>query len=288
MSKFADKLRSGGSPTKDDWLEHLLEVHRAQPGFTAQAFSELRAHDGKSTYDWLAATIPLGFNGSVLDLACGNGALTAHILARSSHKARVFALDLSREELALARDAIHDARAIWIEGLADRMPFADGDFDFVLCHLALMVMNPIAPVIAEIKRVLKPCGVVAGIVPAALDDDFMLLVQKHCMEFIAQQLPAYRTAETGDRRMGSAKGLAELLCDFENFSTREIHLKVSTSPEGVWKIIAAMYFVTLLAESERLVLRQKVIELAKRHAGAAREVHFELQMRSFQARLPAD
>jgi SAM-dependent methyltransferase len=45
------------------------------------------------------------------------------------------------------------------------MSLPDASVDAVLCHLALMLFEPVGPVLAEIGRILRPGGMLAAVVP---------------------------------------------------------------------------------------------------------------------------
>ncbi len=75
----------------------------------------------------------------------------------------VIGVDLSAEELALAAGR---GEGPWVRGDALRLPFRDGSVDAVTSSLGLVVVQPLTGVVAEIARVLRPGGVLAGIAPA--------------------------------------------------------------------------------------------------------------------------
>ena len=55
--------------------------------------------------------------------------------------------------------AAREGRAIeWRQGAAERLPFADGEFDLVTCQFALMFFTDRAAALAEMARVLRPGG----------------------------------------------------------------------------------------------------------------------------------
>lgn len=97
----------------------------------------------------------------VLDVGCGTGvaALTARRLG-----AHVTGLDLTPELLARAKEhadaaGYHDA--VWKEGDAETMPFADESFDVVLSQWGHMFAPRPEVVTREMLRVLRPGGVIA-------------------------------------------------------------------------------------------------------------------------------
>ena len=95
----------------------------------------------------------------VLDIGCGTGTLTI-ATAGALPQARVVGLDGDRKVLDLARRKAGSERVEWLEGLADELPFADGEVDAVMTslvfhHLPLAVKRA---ALTEIRRVLRPGG----------------------------------------------------------------------------------------------------------------------------------
>lgn len=91
---------------------------------------------------------------TVLDLACGQGFFTKHLLTQSSH---VVASDLSPSLVEIA--AKKNPKAIVHVADAAKLTFAkNASFDAVICMLALQNMQDITKVFAEVARVLKPNG----------------------------------------------------------------------------------------------------------------------------------
>jgi SAM-dependent methyltransferase len=93
----------------------------------------------------------------VLDLGCGHG-MAAVVLARRG--ARVTALDLSRGYLdeACRRAGANAVHVDFVQGDAERLPFADGSFDAVWANAVLHHLDP-SIAAGELRRVLRPGGV---------------------------------------------------------------------------------------------------------------------------------
>jgi SAM-dependent methyltransferase len=103
--------------------------HAAHAGITARVYAR------GGSYARLAARA----SGRVLDLGCGDACLGT------------VGIDVSRDELQRG----HGPR---VQGRAQVLPFRDGAFDHVVSHLAFMLMDDIARVVAELHRVLVPGG----------------------------------------------------------------------------------------------------------------------------------
>jgi SAM-dependent methyltransferase len=96
----------------------------------------------------------------VLDVACGTGvvAITAARLG-----ATVTALDLTPQLLERAKEnaCLAQVQVEWHEGDAEKLPFADGQFDAVLSQFGHIFAPRPEVAIAEMLRVLKPGGTIA-------------------------------------------------------------------------------------------------------------------------------
>ena len=102
----------------------------------------------------------LGEAGEALDLGCGDGRLTAELHARS-----VTGADVSDVALERARRRLPGARFVRIEPDAP-LPFADGEFDLVLCTETIEHVRDVQLLLSELRRVLRPGGELALTTPA--------------------------------------------------------------------------------------------------------------------------
>jgi ubiquinone/menaquinone biosynthesis C-methylase UbiE len=92
----------------------------------------------------------------VLDLCCGSGQATQVLVKYSQN---VTGLDASPLSLKRARHNVPQAE--YVEAFAEKMPFADNEFDVVHTSVALheMQSGQLRQIIKEVYRVLKPGGV---------------------------------------------------------------------------------------------------------------------------------
>ncbi|MFJ8162150.1 methyltransferase domain-containing protein [Streptomyces sp. NPDC096136] len=91
----------------------------------------------------------------ILDAGCGAGPLSAALRDRG---ALVTGLDASSGMLDLARRRLGDDVPLYLADLGDRLPFEDGAFDDVVASLVLHYLEDWDPVLAEVRRVLRPGG----------------------------------------------------------------------------------------------------------------------------------
>jgi ubiquinone/menaquinone biosynthesis C-methylase UbiE len=97
----------------------------------------------------------------VLDVGCGTGSLTFSIVDRSNI-ASVEAIDFEEQFVAALNQRNTDSRITARQGDACTLPFNDNQFDRALSLLVLHFVPDAAKAINEMRRVVKPGGVVAA------------------------------------------------------------------------------------------------------------------------------
>ena len=129
----------------------------------SQGFTGPRSYDeeiGPYTFapfaQELAACLPQGFAGDVLELACGTGLVTRALRRRMAPAARLVATDLSPVMLAYAREQLQGEAIEWREADALRLPFDDASFDALACGFGLMFLPDRLGALREWRRVLRP------------------------------------------------------------------------------------------------------------------------------------
>ena len=100
----------------------------------------------------------------VLDVATGTGMVAQELVRR--YGCTVVGLDQSPEMLGaararLARDPALAARVTLVEGEAERLPFAEAEFDHLTFTYLLRYVEDPAATLAELARVVRPGGRVA-------------------------------------------------------------------------------------------------------------------------------
>ena len=133
----------------------------------------------------------------VLDVGCGTGELLRMVGERFPETTRT-GLDLSAEMLSVARHKLGEGVEL-VQGDAERLPFADGDFDVVLCCDSFHHYPNPAAVIAEVSRVLEFGGVFL------LGDIWLPLPGRLVMN------PFLRWSREGDVKIYSRREITDLL-----------------------------------------------------------------------------
>ena len=98
-----------------------------------------------------------------LDVGCGSGALTETVLAEAD-PASIEGVDTSEAFVAYAASRVTDPRASFAVADALALDRPDGAFDAVASSLVLNFLPDPARGVAEMRRVVRPGGVVAGYV----------------------------------------------------------------------------------------------------------------------------
>jgi ubiquinone/menaquinone biosynthesis C-methylase UbiE len=100
----------------------------------------------------------------VLDLASGSGEPALTLAKTVEPNGHVIATDLVPAMLAIAEDNARDqalTNMAFKQADAELLPFADQSFDVVTCRFGVMFFPNVGKALKEIKRVLKPGGLVA-------------------------------------------------------------------------------------------------------------------------------
>lgn len=95
----------------------------------------------------------------ILEVAAGTGVVTRALASLANERLSIVATDLNQAMLDEAA-ALGTARPVrWQQADAMALPFADGEFDTVVCQFGAMFFPDKAKAFAEARRVLRPGGV---------------------------------------------------------------------------------------------------------------------------------
>ena len=95
----------------------------------------------------------------VLEIAAGTGVVTRHLASVLPEDVAIVATDLNRPMLAMAVEIGTSRPVAWHQADAMRLPFEDAQFDAVVCQFGVMFFPDKPQVFSEVRRVLRPGGV---------------------------------------------------------------------------------------------------------------------------------
>ncbi|MEM6649896.1 MAG: class I SAM-dependent methyltransferase [Pseudomonadota bacterium] len=208
----------------------------------------------------------------VLDLACGSGVLLDLCHTRFANLTSLMGVDMSADELALARERLGGKDVVLHEALAQNLKFAPPQsVDAVLCHWALTLMDPVEPVLEEIDRILSPGGVFSAVVdgdPAAAPG--YEAVNDLIFQYVREELPTYGDQDLGDPRTRTPETLATLansVFDTANVSVETSVFSLQGAPEVVAKEAAGFFYAAfVLPAPARAQLLEELAELLQKNA----------------------
>lgn len=104
--------------------------------------------------------LELSPNSCVLDLGCGTGSDSFHIIPHLGSEGKLFALDLSSSMLEIAKMKLANSqdKIEYFQGNASYLPFEDDTFDALLHFGGLNEFSEISKAITEMTRVVRPGG----------------------------------------------------------------------------------------------------------------------------------
>ena len=125
----------------------------------------LRLLDRRSAQSHAAHLLPhLKRGHRVLDFGCGPGTITVG-LAKAVEPGEVHGIDREESQIDLARSAAqaggHGNVTFHVGDVTD-LPFEDDSFDAAHCHAVLMHVPDTPAVLSEVRRVLKPGGIISS------------------------------------------------------------------------------------------------------------------------------
>jgi len=127
-----------------------------QFGPRANAYVESAVHSQGQDLADLAALAARRAPGHAIDLGCGGGHVT---YTMAPHAAKVTAADLSADMLAAVAATAQSRGLTNVETVrtsAEKLPFADGAFDFLGCRYSAHHWQDVEAGLREARRVLKP------------------------------------------------------------------------------------------------------------------------------------
>jgi ubiquinone/menaquinone biosynthesis C-methylase UbiE len=124
----------------------------------------LRSHRWRTAENSAAFLLPHLSNGlSILDVGCGPGNITAELASRVG-SGEVIGIDVAAEVIAVAKSEFESSERENLSfsvGDVYELGFSEGRFDVVYAHQVLQHLSDPVAALAEMRRVLKPGGLLA-------------------------------------------------------------------------------------------------------------------------------
>ena len=283
-SAWIENLANNQKPDGEALLTHLRTVHKNYTGFTEKCPSICCDSSGRNSYEWLAEIVPNTDGTRVLDLACGSG-LLLKILYDRNKNFRLKGVDMCPEELALAKARLPNGVVDLFELKAQNLSaIDDNSMDFVLCHWALTLMNPITPVLNEVNRVLSSGGRFVALVDGPMNAAPKYSDVHNCIyRFVQAQIPKYGEIDLGDPRIRSTNRSKNLLQ--KSFPNAEVNIETSVvSMEGpvteVAETAAGFFYASFIlpTETRRIMLSElsNVLAISKESEDPKRQGRFSM------------
>ncbi|CAN5256596.1 methyltransferase domain-containing protein [soil metagenome] len=95
---------------------------------------------------------------NILELACGTGRVTNHLLSILTEESALTASDLNPDMIAVAKRKINSNKVNWQVVNAQEMPFERESFDLVVCQFGVMFFPDKPAAFAGIYNVIKQGG----------------------------------------------------------------------------------------------------------------------------------
>ncbi|MFN8847549.1 MAG: class I SAM-dependent methyltransferase [Bdellovibrionales bacterium] len=236
---------------------YLKEFHKKYPGCTSYTRTLLAEGSLFTSYDLITELIPQSrVPLSLLDLACGDGYLLQKIQQKNHENIKLYGIDMSEEELHRAQKRFTGTSVEFKYGKVQSLPYQDETFDFITCHMALMLMDELETCLSEIKRVLKKGGLFVSVIPKFDNPSAPRLIYRNLIRpALVESGNQDRLANLGDPRLSSQNTIANLMNGF--FKTTEVKIntveQIKTLDNAV-KYYLIHYGPDLLTADKRLEL----------------------------------
>jgi len=258
-TNWLNALREDKRPDSSNLIDHILKIHRDNPGFTEGYSAQCIDASGKNTYQWLADVIAPSFQSDILDLACGSGPLLSHCYEKFGNGLSLIGVDMSSAELSLAKERLPDSTLL-VHGKAQNLAFIrNRDIDVVLCHWALTLMDPVAPVLKEVSRILRPGGTFAAIVDGDKSSSKEYEeVSELIYSWVNKNHKNYGKYDLGDKRVRRKETLIPLLGQFfkqDRITVNEKLFSVFGEPDKLAEDVSKFFYASyVLPEKMRFSL----------------------------------
>ena len=283
-SPWTDSLARNLHPDSKALVDHLRIIHQKHTGFTEACASSCRDKAGRNSYEWLAEIVPNNNGLRILDLACGSGTLLKILFDRNQNL-NLKGIDMCPEELKLAKNLLNNSGVNLIESKAQNLTaINDNSVDIVLCHWALTLMDPIAPVLNEVRRVLTSEGRFAALVDGPMNAvSSYKEVHDLIYSYVQKEIPSYGEIDLGDARIRGTESLSNLA--HKAFPEANVTIETNVvSIQGpviqVAEIAAGFFYAAFVLKPDRrksmITSLSKILAISKESADGQEQGQFSM------------
>ncbi len=283
-SMWTNSLARNLHPNGSALIDHLRTVHEKHTGFTEACAINCRDEVGRNSYEWLAELVPNNRSLRVLDLACGSGPLLKMLFDRNKNL-NLKGVDMCPEELALAKTRLTNSGTNFFESKAQNLSaINDNSIDIVLCHWALTLMDPIAPVLDEVKRVLTSKGRFAALVDGPMNTaPGYKEIHDLIYSYVQEEIPSYGKIDLGDPRIRGSESLSNLMHKAfpKSNITIETNVVSMVGPVNqVAEIAAGFFYATFVLKPDKRKLMitslSNLLDIFKESTNGERQGRFSM------------
>jgi len=195
---------------------------------------------------------------NVLELACGTGRLTQHLLNYLPKETVLTATDINPAMLAVAQEKILAFNIFWDAVDLSNIPYNDEQFDLVLCQFGLMFVPDKLKPLSEMHRVLKKGGQLLFNVWDSIDDNPAWKIGISVVQSYFNNLPLNR--DVGPFSMTDEKNTLALLkqAGFSYFDVDPVKKNAvsQTAADAAKGFILGLPFYTMIMNNNPSLLGQ--------------------------------
>ncbi len=169
----------------------------------------------------------------VLEIACGTGVVTSHLLDILPPSGKITATDINPDMLNMAKKKIKDERVVWSVADAQDLPYSDNAFDTIICQYGVMFFPDKLKAFKEARRVLKNGGVLIFNTWDKIENNPAVeIVNKNVQSEFAEDAPDF--LEKGPFSFFDIDTIRALLIDagFTNIEIETVRLKSAYKNAG--------------------------------------------------------
>ncbi|MCA3087543.1 MAG: class I SAM-dependent methyltransferase [Rhodocyclaceae bacterium] len=209
VQELGASLARGEEISADQLIAYMKDFGQRHRNSAAFHFSRFKNDKGQDPYHWMISPTLDGVCRRVLDVGCGAG----HALSLFPDSFSLAGIDVSTDEVDQARINLRRRLAQIEVAACQEIPFINNHFDAVICHMTLMLLNPIEAAMTEIARVMTAGGIFSAVIPASWSE-----IQPHTAEFNALVMknaksvyPSYPYIGLGNGRLKSKDSIRSLV-----------------------------------------------------------------------------